>query len=132
MTRYDSRFEKKLATGILSNIEYHPEPLLYTIPSTNHVYNPDFVIDNGERVVYVEAKGRFRQVQEAKKYTYVRKSLLGREELVFLFMNPRVPMPNSKRRKDGSRRTHADWCDDNDFRWFTEFTIKELLKEMVK
>ena len=29
-------------------------------------------------------------------------------------------MPRAKKRKDGTKRTHAEWADYNGFRWFTE------------
>ena len=34
-------------------------------------------------------------------------------------------MPNSKRRKDGTKRTHAEWADVNKFRWFSEETLPD-------
>ena len=32
-------------------------------------------------------------------------------------------MPGAKRRKDGTKRSHAEWANANGFRWFSEETI---------
>ena len=42
------------------------------------------------------------------------------KELVFVFANPSAPMPRAKKRKDGTKRSHAEWAEANGFRWFTE------------
>ena len=34
-------------------------------------------------------------------------------------------MPNSKVRKDGTKRTHGEWATANGFRWFTEETLPD-------
>jgi hypothetical protein len=64
----------------------------------------------------------------ASKYIWVRKVLPKDTELVFLFMKPDCSMPNAKKRKDGTRMSHREWAEKNNFRWFTEHTIKEILK----
>jgi hypothetical protein len=75
----------------------------------------------------IEAKGRFMDSSEAAKYVWIRKKLPEGTELVFLFMKPNCAMPHAKKRKDGTRRTHAEWADKNNFRWFDEYTIKGIL-----
>ena len=52
-------------------------------------------------------------------------------ELVFLFANPSAPMPNSKVRKDGTKRTHGEWATANGFRWFTEETLPDSWVDMA-
>ena len=64
---------------------------------------------------------------EASKYKWIRKSLPKHIELVFLFMKPNTPMPHAKARKDGTKRTHAEWAEKNNFKWYDETTIKEIL-----
>ena len=77
----------------------------------------------------VLAKGRFWDYNEYNKYIWVRKSLKPNQELVFLFSSPSSPMPQAKRRKDGSKRSHAEWAEKNKFRWFSEHTLpKEWMK----
>ena len=46
-------------------------------------------------------------------------------ELVFLFANPSAPMSGAKRRKDGTKRSHAEWAWSNGFRWFSEESIPD-------
>ena len=44
-------------------------------------------------------------------------------ELVFLFADPSAPMPGAKRRKDGTKRSHAEWAESNGFRWYSVYSI---------
>lgn len=94
-------------------------------PGTSHTYTPDFMIEMDGGLIYIESKARFRDMAEANKYIYIRHSLNIFDELVFLFLKPDLPMPNAKVRKDGSKRSHADWAEANNFRWFTEKTITQ-------
>ena len=38
-------------------------------------------------------------------------------------------MPQAKKRKDGTKRSHAEWAETNGFRWFTEQTLPKEWKE---
>lgn len=118
---YDSWFEYDLHTGVLKPCKYHTDLVHYT---QEKLYEPDFVIGD----FLIEAKGRFRDSEEARKYVDIRNSLI-HEELVFVFYNPDTPMPRARRRKDGTKFTMADWANKNDFRYFTTETITTLLKE---
>jgi hypothetical protein len=123
----DSRWEEKLRVGIFKDIKYHPQKINYVKPATNHTYEPDWRLDKGRKVIYIEAKGRFRDRAEYTKYLHVREALKANEELVFLFMKASTPMPFAKRRKDGTIRSHAEWAEKNGFRWFDEKNIHLLL-----
>lgn len=126
--KVDSKWEGQLAEGIFKNLRYHPCKLSYTKPATIHTYEPDWELRKGNKTIYIEAKGRFREMAEAKKYLYIRDSLCHTSsELVFLFMKPECPMPGAKRRKDGSIRTHSEFAEKNNFRWFHEGNIHLLL-----
>lgn len=118
----DSKWEGVLRDGVLNCCEHHPEKLPYII---EHTYTPDFKTKDKKYII--EAKGRFMDSSEAAKYKWIRKSLPEHIELVFLFMKPNTPMPHARKRKDGTKRTHAEWAEKNNFRWFTEETIKEIL-----
>lgn len=118
---YDSWFEYELHTDYLSECEHHPEMISYT---QTKLYEPDFIIGD----FLIEAKGRFRDSEEARKYVDIRKSLVF-QELVFVFYDPKTPMPRARRRKDGTKFTMAEWADKNGFRYFTCQTIADLLKE---
>ena len=50
-------------------------------------------------------------------------------ELVFLFSNPSAPMPNAKRRRDGTKRSHAEWASKNGFRWFSTDSLPKNWRE---
>jgi hypothetical protein len=118
----DSKWEGVLRDGVLSCCEHHPEKLPYII---HHNYTPDFKTKDKKYII--EAKGRFMDSAEASKYKWIRKSLPKHIELVFLFMKPNTPMPHAKARKDGTKRTHAEWAEKNNFKWYDETTIKEIL-----
>jgi len=116
----DSKWEGELSVGVMKDCEHHPDKMPYTV---EHNYTPDFK----SKKYIIEAKGRFMDSTEAAKYKWIRKSLPDHIELVFLFMKPNTPMPHAKVRKDGTKRSHAEWAEKNNFRWFTEETIKEIL-----
>lgn len=116
---YDSKFEYDLHTGPLKDCKYHGEKIPYVVSS---FYEPDFSI--GDYII--EAKGRFRTRAEAAKYVAVREQLIF-QELIFVFYNPKTPMPGAQKRKNGTKLTHGEWAEINGFRWFTKETIKEFL-----
>ena len=116
----DSKWEGELKDGVLKDCEHHPAPIPYSI---EHKYYPDFTVGN----YIIETKGRFQESSEASKYIWVRKQLPKDKELVFLFYNPKNRMPGARKRKDGTYYTHEEWADKNEFRWFTEETIEEIL-----
>ena len=116
----DSKWEGELSVGVLKNCEHHPDKVEYVV---EHNYTPDFK----HKDILIEAKGRFMDSSEAAKYVWIRKKLPEGIELVFLFMKPSCAMPHARKRKDGTKRTHAEWAEKNNFRWFTEETIKEIL-----
>ena len=66
-------------------------------------------------MTYIEVKGRFRTREEARKYVEIRKALGKYEDLVFVFQNPNTPMPDSRRRKDGTRYRMKDWAEKNGY-----------------
>lgn len=122
---YDSWLEWDLAQE-LKRCEYHPCVVPY-VQYKN--YHPDFVFKTDETTYYIEAKGRFREQAEARKYIDVKKSLSWTEELVFVFQNPENKMPNAQVRKDGTKRTMREWADYHGFTWYTPKTIPEEWKQ---
>tara|TARA_R100000656_G_scaffold24271_1_gene21457 strand:- start:195 stop:434 length:240 start_codon:yes stop_codon:yes gene_type:complete len=73
----------------------------------------------------LETKGRFWDYAEFNKYIWIKKALMPSTELVFVFANPSAPMPRAKKRKDGTKRSHAEWAEANGFRWFTENNLPD-------
>ena len=119
---YDSNWEYELHTGILDSWSCHTDKLPYTV---DHHYHPDFIREIEGKKILLEAKGRFWDYAEYSKYIWISKALPEDTELVFLFANPSAPMPQAKRRKDGTKRSHGEWASANDFRWFSEYSIPD-------
>ena len=94
---YDSNWEYLLHTSILKDWSIHTETIKYTI---DHTYHPDFI-----------------------KYVWIKKYLPEDTELVFLFAEPTAAMPQAKRRKDGTKRTHSEWAESKGFRWYSSRSI---------
>lgn len=117
---YDSWFEYELHQKQCKGCKFHSHTIKYIQYKT---YEPDFVwIDPTGFKIYIEAKGRFRDSGEARKYIDVRNGLSKDEEIVFLFYNPYTPMPRAKKRADGTKLTMAEWATKHKFRYFTRET----------
>tara|TARA_B100000579_G_C22843114_1_gene862757 strand:- start:1692 stop:2117 length:426 start_codon:yes stop_codon:yes gene_type:complete len=124
---YDSRWEYDIHKSILKKWEHHKSDIIqYTV---THTYEPDFVKTIGRKVILLEAKGRFWDYAEYSKYVWIRKSLPKHVELIFLFQKPYSPMPQAKKRKDGTKRTHAEWAEKNNFKWYSEETLPKEWKK---
>jgi hypothetical protein len=125
---FDSKFEKELYDGVLRDLSYHSDPIPYTIERR---YYPDFLYnDMGTSITYlIEAKGRFWDSAEASKYVHIRAALPSSHRLVFLFQDPNKPMPHSRKRKDGTKQTHAEWAERNKFDYYTIDTIGRLIDD---
>lgn len=119
---YDSNWEAELHQGILEDWNFHTQEVQYVI---EHRYEPDFIREVEGKKILLEVKGRFWDYAEYNKYVWVSKVLPADTELVFLFANPSAPMPQAKRRKDGTKRSHGEWATANNFRWFSEDTIPD-------
>jgi hypothetical protein len=122
----DSKWEEKLQKGVLKNCKFH-DPNYRVDYNVEHVYNPDFVTYKNGKVILIESKGRFQDRSESSKYIWIREHLPEGWVLVFLFYNPKGAMPFAKKRKDGTKQSHAEWAELNLFKWYTEETIGEVL-----
>ena len=122
---YDSLWEHVLHETILQDWKHHWDNIDYVV---KHKYEPDFVklIDN--KTILLEAKGRFCDYAEYSKYIHIREALPKGYELVFLFQKPFAPMPQAKKRKDGTKRTHAEWAETNNFTWYNEESLPKEWK----
>ena len=112
---FDSKLEVELSKKMTA-CDWKPDSIPYTMEK---IYNPD--AEYGDTII--EIKGRFRTSEEAKKYIWVRDNLPEGKELVFVFSNPRTPMPRARKRKDGSRRSVSDWANHHGFRWYDRTNI---------
>jgi len=122
---YDSKWEFDIHQTILKDWMHHGEKIVYVV---KHKYEPDFVKMFNNKIVLLEAKGRFWDYAEYSKYIHIREALPKDYELVFLFQKPFSPMPQAKKRKDGTKRTHAEWAEKNNFTWYSEDTLPEEWK----
>lgn len=124
---YDSIWEANLHDTILKKWKHHWDTVDYIV---KHKYEPDFVKEFDSKLILLEAKGRFWDYAEYSKYVHIREALPKDMELVFLFQKPYAPMPQAKKRKDGTKRTHAEWAETNNFKWYSEDTLpKEWIDE---
>jgi len=119
---YDSVWEANLHYTILQDWKHHYESVKYIIKKD---YEVDFAKTIDGKTILLEAKGRFWDYAEYSKYLWVRKALPSNMELVFLFQKPHAPMPAAKKRLDGTKRTHAEWAEANDFTWYSEDTLPD-------
>ena len=119
---YDSMWEVTLHETILQDWKHHYESIKYIIKKD---YEVDFAKTIEDKTILLEAKGRFWDHAEYNKYIWIREALPANMELVFLFQKPFSPMPGAKVRKDGTKRTHAEWAETNNFRWFSEDTLPD-------
>ena len=118
---YDSWFEYDLHRNHLLGCKFHPDTIQYVQVK---MYEPDFVYVNPKGFkIYIETKGRFRDSAEARKYKDIRDGLGKDEELVFVFQNPKTPMPHAKKRRDGTKLTHGGWAEKEGFRYFDQYSL---------
>ena len=112
---YDSGLEYELHTTALQGWDHHPVKVAYV---QRHTYEPDFRKMYGDKEILIEVKGRFRDSTEAGKYPYVRETLTDNQELIFIFEDANKPMPFARKRKDGTKYSHGDWAEKNNFRYY--------------
>ena len=114
---YDSLWEYSLHQTLLKNWKMRGDTISYIIKKT---YEVDFINTIDNKIILLEAKGRFWDHAEYSKYIWIREALPSTKELIFLFQKPYAPMPQAKKRKDGTKRTHAEWAETNNFKWYSE------------
>ena len=119
---YDSKWESELHNTVLKGWKLHTSKLNYVV---EHSYTPDFVKIIDSKIIFIEAKGRFWDHAEYSKYVWIKKSLPKNTELIFLFASPHAAMPGAKKRKDGTKFSHAEWAEKNKFKWYSEKSFKE-------
>ena len=119
---YDSLWEYDIHQTILQGWKHHYESIKYIIKKD---YEVDFAKTIEDKTILLEAKGRFWDHAEYSKYIWIRKALPSNMELVFLFQKPFSPMPGATVRKNGTKRTHAEWAETNNFRWYSEDTLPD-------
>ena len=118
---FRSGLEDTTALQITSNgakLLYETSKIKYTIPESDHVYTPDFILPNG---IIVETKGRF-MIEDRKKHLLIR-AQHPEKDIRFVFTRSATKLYK------GARTTYADWCVKYNFKfadkkipdsWFNE------------
>lgn len=97
---------------------YETSKIKYTIPESDHVYTPDFILPNG---IIVETKGRF-MIEDRKKHLLIR-AQHPEKDIRFVFTRSATKLYK------GAKTTYADWCVKYNFKfadkkipdsWFNE------------
>ena len=120
---YRSWFEHDLHQNALQALVHEGFTATYDIILRDRKYTPDFV--SGDRLL--EAKGCFRDRNEANKYLHIKASGYN---VCFIFQCPTTPLPWAKKRKRcGTKMNHAEWAEKNGFEWCdAKFIPKEWRK----
>ena len=106
---FKSGLEENISIQIESKgikVEYESEKVAYTIPASQHTYNPDFKLPNG---IFVETKGRF-VAADRKKHLLV-KAQNPTLDIRFVFSNSKNKITKT------SKTTYGDWCDKNGIKY---------------
>ena len=97
---------------------YETSKIKYTIPESDHVYTPDFILPNG---IIVETKGRF-MIEDRKKHLLIR-AQHPEKDIRFVFTRSATKLYK------GAKTTYSDWCVKYNFKfadkkipdsWFNE------------
>jgi hypothetical protein len=97
---------------------YEETKINYIKPAREHVYTPDFVLDNG---IIIETKGRF-MIQDRQKHMLIKKQQ-PHLDIRFVFSN------SSQKLNKGSRTTYAQWCEKNGFLYADKTIPQHWLNE---
>ncbi|QTP59555.1 hypothetical protein HNO53_13010 [Billgrantia antri] len=92
-----------------ANYEDKSSHVQYTLIAT---YKPDFVSPLNPDILF-ESKGIFRDAAEAKKYKLVSEQT--GKIIIFIFQARDIEILWQKKRVDGTRQTHEQWCQKNGF-----------------
>lgn len=121
---YRSGLEDKIALQLdRMGVEkvYEKYSLPYTIPTSNHLYTPDFILPNG---IIIEAKGIF-EAKDRQKHLLI-KEQYPNLDIRFVFSNAKTKI------YAGSRTTVADWCNKYGFVYATKEIPPAWFKEPAK
>lgn len=122
---YRSGLEDKVAEQLRSaavDAKYEEYQIPYSVPTTPHIYTPDFVLPNG---IIVETKGLF-DVADRKKHLLIQNQYPNLD-IRFVFSSSKTPIYK------GSKTTYGDWCKKHNFlfadKWIPDKWIRERSKD---
>lgn len=117
---YRSDLERRLHEGPLKGFKYEPFKRGYVLVKD---YIPDFVCPDNDNI-WIEAKGRFRDYGECQKYVALKETYPD-VKLIFVFQNPKAKAyQQTKRRKDGTYLSLAEWATLNGFEYYDTVSVK--------
>ncbi len=99
-------------------VKYEAFQIIYTIPSRQTRYTPDFVLPNG---IIIETKGRFMPADRQKHLLI--KAQYPDLDLRFVFTNSREKLYK------GSKTSYAQWCTEFGFKYADKYVPDSWLKE---
>ncbi len=126
MSRKSRKFPNEFRSGFEYDVaqklqpygfSYEPFQVDYTI---ERKYTPDFVYERNGRTYLIECKGYFR-AGDTQKYRSIARSIPWTSERIFVLMKP------NQRVSKSTKRTMAEWCDNNNILWYNIDTLKELV-----
>ena len=100
---------------------YEKYKISYTIPSSQHLYTPDFILPNG---IIIEAKGIF-EAQDRQKHLLI-KQQHPNLDIRFVFSNIKTKI------YPGSKTTVATWCEKHGFKYANKSIPPSWFKETMK
>lgn len=106
--KYRSGFEKKVAAYLKESkvkFEYETVKIKYTVPTSQHIYTPDFILPNG---IHVEVKGNFNREARTKMALVIEQN--PDKDIRLLFMRDNYISKQSKTR-------YSDWCEKRNIKY---------------
>jgi len=106
---FKSGLEENISNQIAGKgieVKYESEKVAYTIPASQHTYNPDFRLPNG---IIIETKGRF-VAADRKKHLLV-KEQHPNLDIRFVFSNSKNKITKN------SKTTYGMWCEKNGYKY---------------
>lgn len=86
---------------------YESLKIRYTIPASDHVYHPDFILM--AQGIVIESKGRFL-IDDRKKHLYIREQYPDLD-IRFVFSSAKTKIAT------GAKMTVGEWADKYGFKW---------------
>lgn len=105
--KYRSKFEGEVAKRLPKRARFEETKLEYVL---HKKYIPDFHFKTRNGVVYIEAKGRFRNNDQQKLLAVKRQN--PDVKIVLVFQNPDLPV------RKGAKITMSMWAEKNGFPWY--------------
>ncbi len=121
---YKSMSEVRFACKLLEKgikFKYEPDAFTYQLPP--RTYTPDYKITIGDKVLYLEYKGKLDT--NTRKMLVTFKSQYPKVDLRLVFEKPK------NRIYKGAKMRYCDWADKYYYKWYDIKDIQPLFKELI-